>query len=190
MLWTYKSIPCTVRLHCCHLVRDDRKRELPLGNDTISHILNMKQLLHMRVHKHLTDPNLRLWCSNSSSSCLGEVAHLSGRRCYREGTCCCAALPASNMSLFSSNCEQMFVNWRHRPDQSNQRERNSFRLTFKLQTLNKVITTVEMYLLILVHFIFIFILFHDLNPMLAYISAESKEINGIRKWCDCCNKEL
>lgn len=91
MLWTYKSISCTVRLHCCHLVRDDRKRELSLGNDTISHISNITQLLHMCVHKHLADPNLWQWSSNSSSSCLGEVAHLSGRSCQPEKTRCCAA---------------------------------------------------------------------------------------------------
>lgn len=63
----------------------------------------------MCVHKYLTDPDLWQWSSNSSSSCLGEVAHLYGRCCYLEKTCCSAALPASNMSLFSSNCEQMFV---------------------------------------------------------------------------------
>lgn len=142
MLWTYKSIPCTVRLHCCHLVRDDRKRELSLGNDTISHILNIKQLLHMCVQKHLTDPNLWLWCSNSSSSCLGEVAHLYGRYCYHEGTCCSAAQPASNMSLFSSNCEQMFVNWRHWSDQSNQLKRSSFRLTFQLHSIYRINNTI------------------------------------------------
>lgn len=64
----------------------------------------------MCVQEHLTDPNLRLCSSNSSSSCLGEVAHLYGRCCHLEWTCRSAALPASNMSLFSSNCEQMFVN--------------------------------------------------------------------------------
>lgn len=91
MLWTYKSISCTVRLHRCHLVRDDRKRELSLGNDTISHILNTTQLLHMCVRKHLADPNLWQWSSNSSSSCLGEVAHLPGRSWQPEKTRRCTA---------------------------------------------------------------------------------------------------
>lgn len=76
MLWIYKSIPCTVRLHCCHLVLDDRKGELAFGVDTTSHILNIQQLLRMSVQRRRVEPGLELPVSNSSSSSLGRVSHL------------------------------------------------------------------------------------------------------------------